>query len=1064
MPPARRRNGSKKIPNVKLRPAGRAVPASMANHDDAQEELEYDPERDGGAHQPEGQEVDVKAGLLPFRGVEITSTGNIDKVVLRQQIEAMGGILSKHLTDTVKYLIADGPGSAKYSFSVTVGLPIMTPEWVAAAHQRYENGDDFMVEETLDGYRLPCFEGLSICVSGENRMEMRHQIARLISDQGGVYLKDLNDTATHLLIFGDGQSLEDDDIQTAKFNWAVQRNAGLNQLRKIRDDDIRKRRIVDDEEPPNDIHIIWSEWFWDCLTFGGRHPECDYIVQATTRPTPKQIPRPLLEEPSFAEATTSTQHPNRLDAGPIKLPRPHISGAIIDLDPDTDSEDDAQPQRRAPVQLAAPSQAGKDDLWRKVVGGRAGPSTISTTRAHQTKAAISIAPNSPISTESGEPQAATSYLGMLQRSKASTSNMHSHSDADSTSDATRSAPFGRPKAVEKTLSITIPPPSSKAMSSPAPETNSPSTSGLMFTGKSFVICAEISGEQDVLSREILCSKGADILSFPSPRTSTRGKGKQKAITANDILGSADFIIVRSAHALRYTDIISAYPSKVRTESWIELCVVGNEIVPPSAHHATVPVPRSIPDVGNYRIAVSGMENLEAKFLERFCHATGLKTDRTFRRGLHTHLLCPSKNGDKYEHALKWGIPVIDLDWVYGLAYGPNTVDNEPMANEALSDVTNDSPNEADSVVPVAGRKRPLSALVDDESEGRPIPKGDSSRKRDRTSADKPAALEPIPMLDLIPTPRPPSRTSPRKPKPLPETATATITPVTTPKKEQKHQPTGTKMTPTKNPFKRTRSASAVPSSQSPDLLMSPAADRVRKELAEILSAEAEGDDEDVGGELPPVRNMRSHGKTPPAKSRLASVSRADDEEPPSAHGEIRSRSTSAAAAGSGPKKKARPRPVARYKPSLDGEVTRSTSLISLEDDLGSPSISSTKSLPGAHDTRSNSGAPLKPHTSVGDLNLTFNHRPHFGFGDGDDTYHPPSLSQQVRQPKDDSMRVRYDDPKESAERRKLMDMVSSAGSGSVSGGSAKGTGTGGNDSEHSLSRTSSRRSTRTLSS
>ena len=33
----------------------------------------------------------------------------------------------------------------------------------------------------------------------------------------------------------------------------------------------------------------------------------------------------------------------------------------------------------------------------------------------------------------------------------------------------------------------------------------------------------------------------------------------------------------------------------------------------------------------------------------------------------THLLCPSRQGPKAEKALKWGIPVVDMVWLEGLA-------------------------------------------------------------------------------------------------------------------------------------------------------------------------------------------------------------------------------------------------------------------------------------------------------------------------------------------------------------------------------------------------------------
>jgi DNA replication regulator DPB11 len=33
------------------------------------------------------------------------------------------------------------------------------------------------------------------------------------------------------------------------------------------------------------IHVVWEEWFWDCLEFGGRFEEKRYVV---TRPRPER--------------------------------------------------------------------------------------------------------------------------------------------------------------------------------------------------------------------------------------------------------------------------------------------------------------------------------------------------------------------------------------------------------------------------------------------------------------------------------------------------------------------------------------------------------------------------------------------------------------------------------------------------------------------------------------------------------------------------------------------------------------------------------------------------------
>lgn len=88
------------------------------------------------------------------------------------------------------------------------------------------------------------------------------------------------------------------------------------------------------------------------------------------------------------------------------------------------------------------------------------------------------------------------------------------------------------------------------------------------------------------------------------------------------------------------------------------------------------------------VAISGVDTLELKFLQRFCSATGLKTDGAFKRATSTHLLCPSKEGTKYEHALLWGKPVVDLKWIYDFGYPPIKDDSLFEGSQHILDVTN----------------------------------------------------------------------------------------------------------------------------------------------------------------------------------------------------------------------------------------------------------------------------------------------------------------------------------------------------------------------------------------
>lgn len=180
-----------------------------------------------------------------------------------------------------------------------------------------------------------------------------------------------------------------------------------------------------------------------------------------------------------------------------------------------------------------------------------------------------------------------------------------------------------------------------------------------------------------------------------------------------------------------------------------------------------------------------------------------------------------------------------------------------------TDVVNDSP---------ASKKRPFTAIaqLEHESSSNPVMKtviSDSPRKRDRLSIIR---VEKTPSITIPPDFKPPAprpRTSPRR---------LQLTPVTTPKKQRNiSMKTGSA-----DEKSGGRSRSAIPSSQSPSPLKSPAADRVRKQLAAILEDEDDNDtqDDSANAQLPPIR------------SRTASNT-----------------------SGSGARKKARPKTLPRFK-------------------------------------------------------------------------------------------------------------------------------------------------------
>jgi hypothetical protein len=201
-------------------------------------------------------------------------------------------------------------------------------------------------------------------------------------------------------------------------------------------------------------------------------------------------------------------------------------------------------------------------------------------------------------------------------------------------------------------------------------------------------------------------------------------------------------------------------------------------------------------------------------------------------------------------------------------------------------VSSDSPPEqANLRHQVAGKKRPLSAIVDSDLQHGAITNAitplDSPRKRDRKPAVRVEKTPSFsnPLEAPLPSPRP--RQSPRRNSASTSASTsdARNRPVLSLGTAQGRQNTGA----------GTWSKGAIPSSQSPSPLKSPAADVVRKQLAVIL----ETDDNDQAS-----NSFSPEGQLPPVRSRAVSVASSSNA-PTTTLGATR--------------KKARPKSVARYK-------------------------------------------------------------------------------------------------------------------------------------------------------
>ncbi|KAG5636707.1 hypothetical protein H0H81_007103 [Sphagnurus paluster] len=587
----RRGNKSAKVPNVKLRPAQEGALTRLRRQESSVCWAE------------DSQLGSDDTGIMdlcprPFKGVVLCATGVVDKPTLFKQAVELGATSTSAFTDRVTHLVAVEHGGAKYNCALERKIPILQPSWIAENYQVWLRGDDVELEESMDAHRLPIFSNVILCLSGINEITRRTQINKLVTQHGGVYVKNLERPVkvTHLLCSG--------DEETEKMRYAEKFNA----------------------RGEANVHLVWEEWFWDSLEFGGRFDEETYQVR---RPRPER--KSLLETASSPPASSVAQSDPQDQYMPpqdrTRTPPPH----------DEPDEELATVQRLPAATL---------QLWGSLLHRRGYEVSGGELIRSPSKAPPQHAPTIPRSS-SPDATGGGSVIAQFRRT---------NSFAPVRSDTPNSAlpqPFRRTRTVA------------------AINPNNDTTESFMASARQ--------GDKNGESSKAAAAGSGGI--FAGLRFTALGEAKSASVRAaieenggKMVIGGdderVDFIIVRlvSGSKIFRDEADESLRSKYRTECWLERCVFQESICPPEDHIAFTPLVIQPPVVGAEKIALSfsGLDQAEAMWVTRLLRALGITLEQFFSRR-STHLLCPSATGPKFDKACQWGIPVVTMEWLAAIA-------------------------------------------------------------------------------------------------------------------------------------------------------------------------------------------------------------------------------------------------------------------------------------------------------------------------------------------------------------------------------------------------------------
>ncbi|KAF9650190.1 hypothetical protein BDM02DRAFT_3259867 [Thelephora ganbajun] len=611
---ARRTNKSRKVPNVKLRPA---QPSSSASSEQLNGRPRQSPNSSKNlvrhsSPDNESENTFVDMCPRPFKGIVLCVTGIQDKTALFKIALELGAEHRKDLTVDTTHLIADEHGGAKYNCALQMQIPILRSTWITECHATWKQGDDVDLRESLVSHRLPIFSELVVALSGVDDVDRENQINRLVTYNKGLFIKNIERPVkvTHLLCSGDEKT---EKMKCAeKFNKKGEAN----------------------------IKLVWEEWFWDCIHFGGRWPEDKYLV-TNPRPEPKQATPPPRSSSPPPQANSPHTTP------PPSSSRPLTQSLTID----PAEEEIASVRKRVPHETLR--------LWENLLGPRGFEVVDGKLKRTPSKCQASPSYNQvPLSPTKPK----TQLVNVSENGSVLSNFKRTNSFAIKSKEETRRQPFTRVATAATPA----------ALLALRQEAEQPVASNSKLP-------AELSRKEGIFSGKRFRALGE--ANADNVKSVVEG---EEGFWITDDLDDVDFIIVRLAcgSTIHRAERKETEKPKYRTECWLEKCIFEDQICDPDEHITFRPIatPTPVPGATGMVISFSGLGESEACWTRRFLRGIGASHAPTFSKKT-THLLCPSRQGPKAEKALKWGIPIVDMAWLESLLV--STI-NSPMAGHDVN--------------------------------------------------------------------------------------------------------------------------------------------------------------------------------------------------------------------------------------------------------------------------------------------------------------------------------------------------------------------------------------------
>lgn len=166
-------------------------------------------------------------------------------------VHHMGGVIRKECNSKVTHLVANCTQGEKFRVAVSLGTPIVKPEWIYKAWERRDDqcfcadADDFRNE-----FKVPPFQDCILSFLGFSDEE-KTSMEEMTEMQGGSCLPVGDERCTHLIV-------EENAVKELPF------------------------------EPSKKLFVVKQEWFWGSIQMDARAGETMYLYEKTNTPELKK--------------------------------------------------------------------------------------------------------------------------------------------------------------------------------------------------------------------------------------------------------------------------------------------------------------------------------------------------------------------------------------------------------------------------------------------------------------------------------------------------------------------------------------------------------------------------------------------------------------------------------------------------------------------------------------------------------------------------------------------------------------------------------------------------------